>query len=291
MLDLDGKLSKDGKLLYRLNLSAQNKKSHRDYEYNNRYAMAPVLSYQINDNTKITAEYTYQYAKMTDVGSYYVFAPGTEYATLPRNFTMTAPGLEPTKITDQTFLINFEHQISNDWKLTAQAMHSKYRHQGTSSWPSIVNPDGTLQRGISIWDAASDITMGQLFINGNVRTGKITHRILGGIDAGSKDYMADWGQYFVIDSANGGEFNPADPNYGVPSNGFPIWDRTTPLEARSVQAGGLMGQRYAAVYVQDELGFFENKLRLTLAGRYTDLSQHSWGDPAVKAKKLRHVLV
>ncbi|RYZ24507.1 MAG: TonB-dependent siderophore receptor, partial [Sphingobacteriales bacterium] len=44
-LDLDGKLSKDGRLLYRLNIAAQNRKSHRQNEYNDRYAIAPVISY------------------------------------------------------------------------------------------------------------------------------------------------------------------------------------------------------------------------------------------------------
>ncbi len=39
-LDLDGKLTEDGRLLYRLNLAAQNKGSFRPYEYNDRYRSA-----------------------------------------------------------------------------------------------------------------------------------------------------------------------------------------------------------------------------------------------------------
>ncbi|RYF45034.1 MAG: TonB-dependent receptor, partial [Chitinophagaceae bacterium] len=96
-LDLDGKLSKDGRLLYRLNLSAQNKGSFRQNEYNDRYVIAPVISYQIDDKTKVTFEYTYQRANMTNVGSYYVFSPNG-YAELPGDFNMLPKGLEPTKI-------------------------------------------------------------------------------------------------------------------------------------------------------------------------------------------------
>jgi iron complex outermembrane receptor protein len=44
-LDFDGKLSKDGKLLYRINVMGQAKGSHRDFDYNNRYSIAPVLKY------------------------------------------------------------------------------------------------------------------------------------------------------------------------------------------------------------------------------------------------------
>src|ERR1044071_4258971 len=70
-LDLDGKLSRDGRLLYRLNLAAQNKGSFRANEYNNRYSVAPVIAYQFDDRTKLTFEYTYQRANMSNVGSYY----------------------------------------------------------------------------------------------------------------------------------------------------------------------------------------------------------------------------
>ncbi|HEX3010082.1 MAG TPA: TonB-dependent receptor, partial [Bacteroidales bacterium] len=45
-----------------------------------------------------------------------------------------------------------------------------------------------------------------------------------------------------------------------------------------------MDQKYTGIYLQDELGFFDNKLRLTLAGRYTYVSQSSWGGDPVTAK-------
>ena len=284
-LDLDGKLSKNGKLLYRLNLAAQNKGSFRDFEENDRYSFAPVISYQVDDKTKLTAEYTLQTAKMTDVGSYYVFSPDG-YATLPQKFTQVAPGLEPTKINDQTFLVNLEHAINSDWRLTAQATYLKYDQKGSSLWPASVNADGTMIRSVGIWDAESDMTLAQAFINGKIQTGRIEHKILGGLDIGSKNYIADWGQSHSLDSANGGEFNPASPNYGTPVNGYPVFDRTTSLQARAVKAGGLMDQRYTAVYLQDEMAFFNNKLRVTIAGRYTDLSQSAWGGAADKAKHI-----
>ncbi|WP_079703582.1 TonB-dependent receptor [Daejeonella lutea] len=281
-LDLDGKLSKSGKLLYRLNVAAQNKGSHRAYEYNNRYSFAPVLSYQLDEKTKLTAEYTMQYAKMSNVGSYYVF--GTNgYATLPVGFTMMAPGLEPTRIKDHSGLLSLEHAFSSKWKLNAQASYFNYGQVGSSMWPVSVAADGKIVRGPSIWDAKSEMAMGQMFLTGDVTTGAVRHRILSGLDVGKKDYMADWGQYHNLDEA-GGEFDVNNPNYGVPSNGFPVWDRSKGIEERAVLAGGLMDQRYTGLYLQDELGFLENKLRLTLGGRYTFVSQSSWGGAAIEAK-------
>ena len=280
-LDLDGKLSKDGKLLYRLNLAKQEKGSHRPYEYNDRYSIAPVISYQINDRTKVTFEYALQHAKMSDVGSYYVFS--TEgYGTLPVDFTTMPRGLAPTKMDDHSVFLNLQHDINDDWKVTVQTSYFNYQQQGSSLWPTSVNPDGTMIRGVGIWDAQSGMTMGQVFLNGKIKTGSITHKILTGVDVGSKDYEADWAQTHSLDSA-GAAFDPASPNHSAPANGYPAFDRSLNLEARAVLGGGSMDQRYTGIYVQDELGFFDNKLRLTLAGRYTEVSQSAWGDDPMTA--------
>ncbi|MGN7809567.1 TonB-dependent siderophore receptor [Flavobacterium sp. 22076] len=290
-LDLDGKLDKAGKLLYRFNGAAQKKRSHRPFEHNDRYVIAPVISYQIDDKTKITAEYNFQYANMTEVGSYYVFGPQAGgYAALPRNFTMTQPGLPDTNIQDHSGYLQFEHKFDDNWKLTAQTSYFKYIQQGYSSWPGVVGPgpadrdfDGTPEgnlaygeiiRNVGIWDAESNMYLGQIFVNGKFKTGAVSHKILAGIDLGNKDYMADWGQSHDLDTVDN-PFNVYNPNYGTPSNGFPAFDHETPLSQR---AGGIMSSEYAAGYIQDELGFFENRLRLTLAARYTWLSQSSWGD-------------
>lgn len=283
-LDLDGKLNSNGKLLYRLNLAAQNKKSFRDYEYNNRYTFAPVISYQIDEKTKLTAEYNLQYAKMSDVGSYYVFSP-KGFATLPRDFTAMQPGLEPTKINDHSFTVNLQHELSNDWKLTAQAAYYNYQQKGTSLWPAAVNADGKMIRSVGLWDAKSEMTLAQVFLNGHATTGSINHRILAGLDLGNKEYFADWSQSHPLDSV-GAEFDPSAPYYGVPVNGFPVWDRSKDIETRAVLGGGTIDQQYSGLYLSDELGFFDNTVRLTLAGRYTHVKQSAWGGATEEAKRV-----
>lgn len=271
-LDLDGALSKDQKLLYRLNIAGQNRGSQRDYEYNNRLVVAPVLSYQLDEKSKLTLEYNGQFARMTEVGSYYVFSR-KGYGTFPAGFTYTNPGLPPTKINDHSGYLTFEHNFSDNWKFTAQGAYLGYRQEGMSSWPSYVAPTGdSLIRGIGLWDAKSDMTLGQAFLNGTFNTAGIRHRVLAGIDAANKNYYADWAQGHDLDTL-GALFDPYHPTYGVPVNGYPNFDRTAPIEERAVRAGGIQKQRYTSIYIQDELAFFREKLRLTLAGRYTDVSQ------------------
>lgn len=285
-IDLDGKLSRNGKFLYRLNVSAQSKGSHRPNEFDNRYAVAPVIAYRPDDKTTITAEYTMQYARMSDVGSYYVFGPITNgYAWLPQNFSMTPKGLDPTNITDQTFLLNVTRDLTSNWKVTAQGYYLRYNQEGTSMWPeNEMTDDGKIIRGVDIWDAFSESILGQAFVNGHFQTRGIQHRVLAGIDLGKKDYMADWGQSFALDTEDD-PFDVYNPNLDRPANGYPTFDRETPLNERAKAAGGLQDQRYTGIYLQDELGFFGNQLRLTLAGRYTWVSQSAWGAPADRAAR------
>lgn len=281
-LDLDGNFDKAGKASYRLNLMGQTKGSFRQYEYNDRYSIAPVVRFQLDDRTMLTLEYTLQHAKMSNVGSYYLFSK-EGYATADRDVSPLLAGLEPTVIDDHSVFVNLQHQINKDWKVTAQTAYFNYTQQGASMWPSSVSENNKLIRNVSVWDAASEIKSGQVYLNGIAHTGSIDHRIIAGVDVGSKKYWADWGQVHDLDSA-GAEFDQNDPNNAAtPVNGFPEFDRSIPLKERAGMTNTTMNQDYAGLYLQDELGFFENKLRLTIAGRFTYASQASYGGEAATA--------
>jgi iron complex outermembrane receptor protein len=281
-LDLDGKISKDGNLLYRLNLAAQNKGSFRVNEFNDRYSVAPVLSFKVDDKTKLTLEYVWQHAKMSDVGSYYIFSTDG-FGTLPYDFSFLPAGLEPTVIDDHSVSLNLQHQLSKSWKITTQTAYYRYSQIGTSMWPSSVNADGKIIRSVGSWDAESNMRFFQAYVNGDVITRGIHHRILAGLDMGNKSYLADWGQSHLLDSV-GAEFDVHNPYTGVPVNGYPHFDHSTALEQRAEAVGGIMKQNYTGIYVQDELGFLNNKIRITLAGRYTDLRVVDFGT-ALSAKR------
>lgn len=124
-IDLDGKLSKDGKLLYRLNVMGQLKGSHRQFDFNNRYTIVPVLKYLLDDKTSLTLEYTHQYSEVNVIGSNYSFSK-RGYADLPRNYTTAEANLPKTKMNDRNVLLVFDHKINRDWKFTAQAAYFNY---------------------------------------------------------------------------------------------------------------------------------------------------------------------
>ncbi|SEM05381.1 iron complex outermembrane recepter protein [bacterium A37T11] len=281
-LDLDGKATTNGKLLYRVNLMGQLKNSFRDNEFNNRFSIAPVLTYKFSDQTSLTAEYTYQGVKMSDIGSYYTFA--TEgYAILPKKATPIDDQMPDTRVHDHSAFLTFQHEFSDKWKLTAQTAYFNFYQIGSDMWPAKVLDGGLIQRAISGWEGRSEQYFGQLYINGDVTTGAVRHRIIAGIDYGHKNYLADWNQYHVLDSEDH-LFDEGNLSYQAPANGYPNFDfTTTSLKERDATAG-YYNQRYTGIYLQDELGFLENKLRLTIAGRYTFLRQPSEEDPLKKNK-------
>jgi iron complex outermembrane receptor protein len=194
-IDLDGKLTKDGKLLYRLNAMGQLKGSHREFDYNNRYTIAPVLKYLIDKNTSLTLEYTNQFSEVNVIGSNYVFSK-RGYADLPRDFTTAEANLAPTTMDDKSLLALFEHKFHPNWKFTTQLAYFNYNQIGASLWPwgFDTNNDSLLQRGMSSWDVLGTSKIGQMFVNGELNSGSVTHRLLGGIDMSNKDYYHDWNQ-------------------------------------------------------------------------------------------------
>lgn len=263
-LDLDGQLDKSGKLLYRLNVLGQSKGSHRPYEYNNRVSVAPVIKYKFNDRTSLTAEYTYQKNVMSMIGSNYSFS-AKGYNDLPVDFTTAEDNMTPTTLTENSAFLTMVHNFNDNWKFTGQIAYINSKQIGQSMWPTgfSANKD-TLYRATSIWDYEGESKVGQFFINGDVQTGFLKHRILGGIDMGDKSFYHDWAQAGALKP-----LNVYHPVYGqIAASQYPVFDRSHSIRERGVH----YRQSYVGYYAQDEISMFRDKLRLTLAGRFTTAS-------------------
>lgn len=292
--DVDTKIT--DKVAFRLNLMAQNRNSFRDYEFNDRYIINPSLKVNLTDETTLTAEYIYQKAKMSEVGSAYVYSV-EGYGTKPRSYTITDPSIDPTNVDNNTVNINLQHKFNDNWKLTSQLTYVNEYTLGSDIWPSEVAGNYMIRR-LNYWEADNTMKFGQVFLNGNVKTGKISHRILAGLDLGSKKYMADWSQGYNMDKYNETDDYGLAPDYkywyNLNTNNYDIngtyaysgpnnttkylpFDVTTkPLSVRA-GVGSMINQNYTGLYLQDELGFFDDALRLTLAARYTNVKEENYG--------------
>lgn len=266
-VDLGGKLTENGKLLFRLNGMYQTTDSHRGNEDAVRYGLAPALTYNFSDRTSITTELNLQNAEAY-IGTAYVFAPVADgYGSLDRNFKFTDPNYPVTDIEELTFFTNFKHEFSDNWSFETQFAYLRYNQEGNSTWLWNFEDNGDATRYVSIWDALSLGKYFQTYIYGNFNTGGITHNILGGFDYSQKEYWPDWSSALeVLDTT--APFNIYNPTYGNVI--APEFDRS--VNVRERVGDSYNGFTTKSYYFQDEIGFLENKIRLTLAGRYTELN-------------------
>ena len=261
--DLGGALTNDGKLLYRMNGFFQTSDSHRGDEDVKRFALAPALTYKLTERTSVNAELNYQQAE-SFLGSAYNFAPtSVGYGGLDRDFKMTDTNFPVTDIEETTAYLNLHHRFSENWTGTLQLAYLKYDQEGNSAWVARVEDNGDVLRSVSIWDALSKGHYAQAFVNGKVDTGPVSHTILGGVDYLEREYWADFSNRVVEQTP----FNIFNPTYGI----FPIPPFERPQDVEDRSDDPFDGFESTALYLQDEIGFWNDRVRLTLAGRYTML--------------------
>lgn len=261
--DFDGRIT--DKLWYRLNLAAENSGSHRRNEFTDTYVVAPVLKYLATDKTSITLEANIQRKDFAIIGSNYAFSQ-KKYKEHSVDFSLTPSNIPPSKAVESNFFVAVDHQINDDWNVFSQVSYMRYDQEGTSMWISSVEQD-SITRQISIWDAFATAKNAQVFLNGEVKTGRINHRIIAGIDMNDKKYLADWNQNKTLDKQA-----YKDASKDLTNAERLVWDRSKSIEERGVRYSY---NNYASAYLQDELGFFDNDLRLTLALRHTNLKNAS----------------
>ena len=265
--DFGGALTSDKRLLARLNVLYQNTGSHRKFENNERIGIAPSLSYKITDKTNFLTEFSFQKLN-TPIGAAYIFGPVDKgFGSLPKDFTMIDSNFPDTDIKEVSLLNQVTHEFNNNWSVEAKYVTLLYTQQGASAWLNNLESNGNAIRSVNIWDAISESEYFQLYANGKFNTGSVSHKVLAGYDFTDKEYFADFSQAGTMDTpAN--PFNIYNPTYG--DRVFPVFDRSTSLKNRP----GLYtyGTKISSLYAQDEVGFLNNKIRLTLAGRYTQLT-------------------
>ncbi|MDM8177864.1 MULTISPECIES: TonB-dependent receptor [Olivibacter] len=266
-LDFDGKLSQNGKLLYRLNVAAQQKDYFTKYNYNNRVVVAPVLTYKVDTATSITIEYTYQGSKYLTNGNY-TFSP-KQFADpdIDNDFFYGDPSFEPGKLRDHSAYLYLDHSLNSKWKLHAQLAYFNFNMTANSTWLTYMKENGDMPRNWSIADETGENRFAQFSFNGEERTGGIRHRILVGGDFGNKKF---WGDFREILKSLPIELNVYNPQYGISGSAFPVIDRSQSTKVRAGGSNYVSSVSYMSFYAHDELAFLEDQLRLSLGLRFTN---------------------
>ncbi|WP_442944374.1 TonB-dependent siderophore receptor [Nostoc sp.] len=254
-VDLTGPLNDSKTVLYRLNLAALTTESFVDFYEEQQYFVAPVLTWQISDRTKLTLEAEYLDRPKAN-GNSGVPAVGSVLPNpngrIPRNRTYTER--DPNKDDVYSFAVGYDlqHRFSENWQLRNAFRFSQGgRDRDQISSSSLAEDQRTLSRTYAL---SSDQEFGRFFnldtyVVGKFATGSVEHQLLMGFNLTREESTLP----VIIGRA--APINLFNPVYGQP-----IGDVIFRFDlAGSTDTLG--------IYVQDQVTLFDN-LKLLLGVRF-----------------------
>lgn len=260
--DLDGVLIKNGVLDYRLNAMASSSDSWTVNDKSNKILIAPSLTFRPTKTTTFTAQYNYQHLKFSQAGAYLLSQKG--YGDLGIHSNFFDPNFRKTTVDDHSIFLALDQKLTNDWTWSTQYAYMDVNHDGSNLWGSFdtTNPE-IFNRTLGNWQAVGKNHIFQTYVRGSLQTGNVKHKLIAGFDYGDRKYEADFTYFGTVYP-----FNPNNPSYGIdpntlPPDSFYTLDPTKPNYDKE-------GVKYTSYYIQDQIEMFNNKLRVTLAGRYTN---------------------
>ncbi|WP_103070196.1 TonB-dependent siderophore receptor [Aquimarina sediminis] len=282
-LSSGGALTKDKKLQYHLTGFYNYNESHKKYDEREVLGIIPSLKYEFSNKTSILTELTYKRAKMR-TGIENVILPRNingNLEILPRDFTIMEENWPKSEIKEVSLFTKFTHKFSKNWSVDTQYMYMKYGLDGYYTYVKDgVQDNGDMFRTLSTWDGLTTNQLGQVYFNGKFKTGFITHKIMGGMDYRHTKSYNDFGRRFRPNIDKNAPFNIYNPVYGnaiIPE--FEHWsDNELKLYAPVV------GAKNISFYLQDEMWMLNDKLRLTIAGRHTNIDVEAYGSIATERK-------
>jgi iron complex outermembrane recepter protein len=210
-IDLSGPLNESKTVKYRLNLAAEAEGSFIDFYDRDRFQIAPVLSWEISENTDITFEFEYSsYSGNTDIG---LPVRGTildnPNGEIPLDRFVSDPDRD---FEDAEFILasyDLEHRFSDNWRIRNAFQFTTRQYSAFATFPINLQEDNrTLELIYSdspkfdIYDYLLDT-----YVVGNFNTGGIEHELVAGIELFRSELFGSFDE---------GERSPIDiftPNY------------------------------------------------------------------------------
>lgn len=215
--DMTGPITSDGKWSYRLAGLARDADTQVNYVEDDRYAIAPSITYRPTSDTSITFLGHLQRDETGSSSQFYPFAgtlfPNVNGRRIPRENFAGEPGDHyDTDVASGTLL--FEHRFSSAFKLSHASRYADIHNDYNSTYVDFYTGyTDAAQETVNRfgWRA---VTNTQIFnqdtnLEAKFATGMLTHKVLGGIDYAN--FRASQGTAFATDS---GGFNVYNPVYG-----------------------------------------------------------------------------
>ncbi|MEH1848750.1 MAG: TonB-dependent siderophore receptor [Nostoc sp.] len=254
--DFSGSLTKDASLLYRLNASYRTSEDFTDFYNEERYFIAPVISWRIGENTKLTFDSEYLNLKQSTSDT--TQPPGATVLPNPNGKIPRSRYLgELNDGYNQEFgrlSYNLEHRFSENWSISNSFQYAFINLTGSASLiSSSLNPDNrTVSRIKNIYlDPVSDNNYTtDTHVVGKFKTGSIAHQLLFGFDL-----LREINPKFDTIQRDAGLIDVFNPVYGQPLGSIL---RRFDFKTKNDALG---------IYIQDQVSI-ANNLKLLLGGRY-----------------------
>lgn len=259
-LDTSGPLDEEGRLAYRLNVMAEGGDSFRDDVESERYGIAPVLSWQVTDDTRIVLEGDFMRNNHPlDRGL-------THYPTQrgqPSHSTYYWEKGTDNKLHNDNAMVQlrFEHQLNDDWALSGGYQYLDGSLKGNAVEANGVAADGvTLNRNFNYRKLEWTDHDVQLHLTGHFDTFGLGHTLITGVEYENYDY-----QSIINRSTAAYPINIFDPVLGQPR---PALGNVTTHDREKLKTW--------AAFVQDQVALTE-RLKV-LGGVRIERFEHDYDD-------------
>ncbi|RAI57601.1 TonB-dependent siderophore receptor [Roseicella frigidaeris] len=252
--DLGGPASQDGSVLYRMTGLVRGSGTQIDYVDDNRYFLAPAVTWRPTGDTSLTLLGHFQYDQApSPIG---LPAVGTlqpsRNGTIPRSRYAGEPGFRDSDVSVYGLGWDFRHEFNDTFSLRQNGRWLNNRVDYQTMYGTALTADqATLSRGALLQREGSDTVNIDTTGTARLATGPVSHTILAGMDY--RQYWGNYQSYF----GRAPSLNLYNPDYGAfvadPRGAF---TSRTNRDDRLLQLG---------LYAQDQLRF-RNWL-LTIGGR------------------------
>ncbi|WP_342325490.1 TonB-dependent siderophore receptor [Kosakonia sp. BYX6] len=254
--DFGGKLSDDGRVLYRVNGIGRTQRNQVDDYKETRMAIAPSITWFPNDQTRFTLLTSYQ--KDPDAGyrnflPYYGTVVSVNGRYVPRDFNVSDPSYDQSWREQAMIGYEFEHQLNDVFTLRQNARYAsikqKYRYLVYATSPA---NSSVLTRRAQHETRDTDEFGLDNQLEARFATADIDHTLLTGLD-----YKSDRDRQ-TLKRGSGTQY---DLDWTNPVYGVQVDESTFSTMTDEQQNLDQMG-----IYLQDQLSW--NNWELLLSGRY-----------------------
>lgn len=257
--DISTPVSKNKKVLFRLNTGYHNEQDYRELLFNKNFIVAPTLRYMPSENTVLDVEFVHNNIDRSVWFDWGYPSLNQDVFAVPITFTPHEP-TDNINIVNTMLMISLKQKILENLFLHSRFNGSSHNLKGKTHAPSFFNPVPDENNNVGrVYREIVEDNKGTFFGNyltWKPKTEKITFTITGGVDYFESTY------FFNVDQAGGPDgvppINVVDPVYRQASvNTYPA-------------IGGFNDIAYTDFTGIYFLNFteFGSKLKLLLGGRW-----------------------